>query len=435
VTGPDGGNIEEPALARTHDGVLHVAWQRKNGTQVDLVHSTLSLEGRPVGQPVTMFQGWAALNNPDLLVQPDGSLRVFFGGIRSIRSTDPNQSLNTAVAPPSGESWELQDGRASAGTSAYASPVGATLLRDGTPAAAWAVTGGLFVHVGVDPTEADQRYQDACCAYQPALATDATTGEVVLGWYSNAAGQNGLYTQTVAPARGPRQYLPGSADDGRNSALSIDQKMALSARREAAGVYAAYGTGYPTFKKVVLWRHGTASPVTVASAEGARHVNLAAAPEGRLWVMWARAGRLYAVRTNRAAARFGPTLAVDAPAGTDVVFKLKGEGSLGPLDLFTRVGRHGAPGTAAWHTRLLPPLALSAAPASFEAKQGGRITFTVTDVGDPVAGAAVSFAGQTLTTDDRGQATASVAKGRATSMDATARRWGYTTATARIRAR
>jgi hypothetical protein len=146
-------------------------------------------------------------------------------------------------------------------------------------------------------------------------------------------------------------------------------------------------------------------------------VNIAAAPEGRLWVMWHEGGSndLFAIRTNKAATRFGSIVKVAPPASTSSVWKLKGEGSRGPLDLLASVSTGSS--LAAWHTQVLPPLSISAT------KAANGVRFTVTDAGDAVAGAKVTYASKTLTTNSKGQATTTLAR---TTSKATAGREGYT---------
>ena len=58
------------------------------------------------------------MSHPDLLRMPDGSLRAFFGGIRSTAPGETNSAMNTATAPASGASWTLQLGKAAQSTSA-----------------------------------------------------------------------------------------------------------------------------------------------------------------------------------------------------------------------------------------------------------------------------------------------------------------------------
>ncbi|MGZ4388322.1 MAG: hypothetical protein ACXVZL_02970 [Gaiellaceae bacterium] len=251
----------------------------------------------------------------------------------------------------------------------------------------WSGTFGLFVHAGLSASAPSTKVQSACCGYEAALATDSASGETVLAWYSNATGAGGTLAATVLPSLGSTSYLPGSATADRNSAASPVQQVGIAARVGAPGVY------------------------------------VAAAPSGRLWVMWSAGGRLYAVRSNRAVTRFGPVTALAPPPGSSSVWKLVGEGSLGPLDLFVSATAGG--GIAFYHRRVLPPLTLA---ASAGAK--GKVGFRVGDAGDPVSGAKVAVGGRTLTTGAGGSAATTLAPG---SYRATASLAGYRAATARVR--
>jgi len=430
-----GVNIDDIGLARTPDGVLHVAWLRKNGTKEDLVHTSIRPDGGVLAAANAIETGWSALGNPDLIVQPDGTLRVFFGGIRSTNAGDTNSGMNTSVGNAAGTAWSLKPGRAAADNSAYASPAGAGLTSGGVPASTWAISFRLGVHFGVDPNTPDLLFPGGCCVYQPDLATDAGTGETVVGFYSNITDDSGLFTRTVAPTVGDRQYVPGSATADHKSSLSIDQRMAITGRLGAPGVFVAYGAGYPTFATVNLWRHGTSNAIVVAKVARAEDISIAAAPEGRLWVMWWRSGRLWATRSNKAATRFEPLASIAAPAGTSSIWKVKGEGSLGPLDLFASVTTSGG-GLAFWHQQVLPGLSLSAKPARVSRKKGGTVTFSVTDAGDPVSGATVAVGKKKLTSNAKGKATLKVAKGaKKATLRASARKQGYRPASAKASVR
>jgi hypothetical protein len=435
ITDTTDSNIFEPALARTADGVLHVVWRRKNGTKEDLVHTAIGKDGKVMGAPTPVIAEWATLNNPDLVVTKGGGLRVFFSGQRTTDIKDPHSggSLYSATAAASGAPWKLEMGAHAQSNSVSASPVGAAILPDGTPLASWAVSFALQAHIGLNPKQDDLKFQTTCCAYQPDIAVDGASGEAVLGWFSNANKEHGLYTQPIAPQQGARQYVPGSATEDRNSSLSLDQRMAITGRIGAPGIYVAYGAGYPTAKSVNLWRHGAAQPLVIANAEGARHVNISAGPEGRLWVMWQRNRRAYAVRSNREATRFGAIVDVAPPAGKaeSGIYKVKGEGSVWPLDLF--IACQSINELATYHTQVLPGLSLSASPATITAAQGGKVTFTVTDAGDPVAGATITVAGKSLTTDANGRATYTVAKGsKLGPIAAAATKAEYTKASTRV---
>src|SRR5215213_292959 len=136
-----GRNIDQVATARTPDGVLHVLWLRKSGNLQDLMHTRIGANGDPIGQPNAVQSGWAAMNNPDVVALPDGTLRAFWGGIRSTASGDDNDALNTASAGGDGLSWSLQPGHAAQDTSAYASTAGAGAAGS-TPVSAWATSFG-----------------------------------------------------------------------------------------------------------------------------------------------------------------------------------------------------------------------------------------------------------------------------------------------------
>ena len=428
ITDTNSRNIDEVTSARTSDGVLHVVWQSQKDHKQGYVHTTIGANGEVSGQPTTVLENWDSLNKPNLLADK-GGLVLFFSGVRGSSTTDPYSAgcLFHVKGNESGTTWTLQPGCGSVSHSVYSGGLGATLALDGTPVVAW----GAHVQIGLSAKTADQNHQSGCCSYSGNVATDGSSGDVVLGWYSNANKEHGLYTLTVLPKAGEKQFVPGSATADHTSSVSLDQRMPLTARRGAAGVYVAYCAGYPSCKSVNVWKHGDQQPLIVDKRGGAREVNIAAGPEGRLWVMWSRGVGLYAVRSNRAATRFGAIQSVAPPKGTGTVWHVSGEGSGGPLDLFAAVSTPGS--LATWHTQVFPPLALSASPSKVNAAVGGAVTFTVTDVGDPVEGATVTMAGKELKTDSGGKASMTLPKGaKAGALMATATQEGYRSATASV---
>jgi hypothetical protein len=160
----------------------------------------------------------------------------------------------------------------------------------------------------------------------------------------------------------------------------------------------------------------------VIKADRNEHANVAAAPEGRLWLMWEQSGTIYAARTNRAASRLGAVNAIRPPSGASI-YRLNGEGSAGPLDLIANMQAAG--GQALWHTQVWPKLSLTGS------RKGATIAFRVTDAGDPVAGAKVKAGGKTLTTNAAGRAT--LAKAPTGRVQATASKAAYMPATATVR--
>jgi hypothetical protein len=418
-------NFAEPGLARTADGTLHVLYVRKNGAKSDLAHVAVNLAGK-VGADAVALAGWSAMAHPDLLRMPNNTLRAFFGGIRSTAPGDDNDALNTATAPASGSPWTLQPGRAAQALYAYATSVtGAGLAKDGTPISTWSGSPGLGFHYGVSPSDPDGKIpQSGCCLYVPDVATDVSTGQSWVGFYSNENASPGVYANRISPAgpQGGRVLLPGSVTG--KSSLAPGNRAAITGRLGAPGVYYVYGQGYPTFKTVALIRLGASKPHLVIAAVGMKHANIAAAPEGRLWLMWERSGTIYATRTNRAATRIGAATSIKPPGGGSV-YRLNGEGSAGPLDLLANVQ---SGGQGFWHQQVLPRLELKATTKT--TASGRTVVFRVTDAGDAVPGAKVKVSGKTLTTAANG--TATLKQMGTARITATASKPGYAGATTKV---
>ena len=151
-------NFAEPGLARTPDGVLHVVYTREERNEGGPRSTSRSAPPGKVGADSVALGGWSAMSHPDLLRMPDGSLRAFFGGIRSTTPGETNNAMNTATAPARGAPWTLSRERRAQATYAYATGVaGAGLAKDGTPISTWSGTPGLGFHYGVNPAEPDGR--------------------------------------------------------------------------------------------------------------------------------------------------------------------------------------------------------------------------------------------------------------------------------------
>jgi hypothetical protein len=438
VTDTNGINTDHVALARTGDGVLHVAWPRHEPDNRDgIVHTPVS-PAASVGQATPIVTGWRGINNqPDLIGTADGGLRIFFGGRREAFRNDPNDSLNTATAPASGTGWSLQPGSVTSTTSVYARAVGAALARDGTPVVAWVGNRReAAFHFGVSPSGPEFRYVESLstetcgCPNDPDIAVDFVTGEIVLAWRSLIRALPGdVYAQTITPTgpSGPPRKAPGSEHGD-------SQRVGITGRIGAGGVYIGYTSGSPV-TGVRLWRYGAAGPAFTIAAPRARFAHVAAAPNGRLWLMWARGDRLYFTRTDKDATEHGDVFSIAAPPGTTSIWRLNGEGSRGPLDVLAHVSTAGS--LATWHTQVLPPLEVTAKPDRVSAAGAkGRptigVTVKVTDAGEPVRGVKVALAGVTKTTNVQGVARFTVRRGRTYTATATQR--GYRKDTAKVKA-
>lgn len=448
ITAADGANIDQVGLARTADGNLHVAWQRKTpGHDVndDLLQTVVS-PGGVAGAPQTIASDWIGIGSPSLALAGDGSLLLAAGATNTL---DPGaiDSIAAWRSTDGGASWSAPV-RATQG-GGFADDLGLAFGSDGvTPFIGWGSTYGLYVHAGLNPATAPGDFQGAngfgCCGYSPGIARDEASGQLVVAWHSNATGHVGVFAQQIDQATGnpvgSAALMPGSTTQygGRTETSYSIAHTPIVSRPGRAGLYVAYAGGYPTTRRVVVWRYGTSRPSIAATrSDGVGDVGIATTPEGRLWVYWSGGGRVWARRTNPGVTRWGAVTSAPVRRGTQTIFKLQGDAQDGLLDLFGAFQASG-PGVQTWHTQLRAGLTLEATPAS--ARAGARsiqhVRLRVTDAGEPIAGASVTLGRARGFTGAGGTVTLSIPAGaRRGVRTARATRTGYVDGTATVRVR
>lgn len=437
VTTPDQASIDQVGLVRTSDGVLHLAWHHPTGPNTaDLLHTVIARSGT-IGASSPIQSGWTGFQNA-ALVQDPGGIRAFVGAIRSTDSSDPQDELNTMLSADGGATWALQPGNVVPdGGQAYGSPVAATTLPNGTTLQAWAGTLGTWVHAGLSPATPNYDFQAPVgqYGYDPSLATDAS-GRSVMAWYSNASGHLGVLAQDVAANGSPvgsAVTMPGTSD----MQVGMIGPTPIVAR-PGAGFYVAYPTGYPTMDRVRLWRVGSGNAPVIArlGGTGGVPVTIAAASDGRLWVVWVHnrggAPHVLAQRSNRAATRFGATVDAGRPRGSPAAYRLGASPIGGALDVLANFNIGTEPRSATYHSRILPGLTLRASPRRLRRGRPQDVRFVVSDAGDPVRGARVTAGGASGLTAQDGSVTLRL-PGQAVTVKAAKR--GYTAAQRRLGAR
>ena len=410
VTTPDGSSTDQVGLARTGDGVLHLAWHHPTGPNTeDLNHTVISPAGR-IGATTPIQSGWTGFTNTALVVEP-GGLRAFWGGFRTTDSSDPQRETNTALSSDGGASWALQPGQVNPdGAQSYASSHAATVRADGSTMQAFAGTLGTWVHAGLTPATPNHNFTEGLqYGNDPNLATDATN-RTVMAWYSNAAGQLGVRVQDVnadgSPVAGPLT-MPGT------SAMNVGMlgRTPLVAR-SGGGFYVAY----PTPSSVRLWRVGAAAAPVVDGIDNSPAVALAAAGDGRIWVLWTKGfgdPDVLARRSNGRATRFGATVNAGHPKDAAQAYKLDANAAGNALDVLANFNLGTTTDAVTSYRRLRPGLTLKAHPGRLRKGEPTAVRFTVLDAGDAVSGARVKAAGRSGTTDGRGRVTLTVTSGRA----------------------
>jgi hypothetical protein len=371
VSTPVQSPISVIGLARTSDGVLHVAWQRELSSGGALMQTPIS-SGGSLGSATTIVSGWSAVGDAALVAEPGGGLRVFFSGIHSTSVGEPLFGLNTATAPASGAQWALKPASIVTADFAYGRTPAVALAADGTPLESWYSGSTIVVHRGLDPATPDNEYPlPQATSTQPNLATDVQSKRMYVAWcdFGPSAGTwvEEVNTSTGAPA-GPAHKLPGSTTVSQGQEHSTCNLSSAAGRtpiaaRPGGGVFVAGAAGYPTQTSVLLWRlnpDGSAgAPITVASSAAQHsHVALAAGPDGRVWVAWSEEGggaqpRIAGRRSDSSGTSFTDELRVAPPASTVQVNELDLAAQANVADLLARA-TSSASNVALWHTQVTP---------------------------------------------------------------------------------
>jgi hypothetical protein len=297
---------------------------------------------------------------------------------------------------------------------------------------AFAGTLGTWVHAGLSPATPNWNYTPGQqYGYDPNLATDANN-RTVMAWYSNASGHLGVIAQDVnadgSPGAGPLT-MPGTS----NMQVGMLGRTPLAARSGGA-LYVAYATGYPTPNRIRLWRIGAGNaPIVGRVASGSPAVAIAAAGDGRLWVLWTKGfgdPDVLARRSNLGATRFGAVVSAGHPRDAMQAYKLDASAVGGALDVLGNFNIGTTAAAVTSYRRILPGLTLKARPQSLRRGERTEVRFTVLDAGAAVKGAKVSAGGESGTTDRRGRVTLSLTSRKPVTAKAT--HSGYVAATKRL---
>jgi hypothetical protein len=132
VTAPDGTPADQIGLEYNAGGTTSVAWTRRTSPSTQSLFVT-RVAGSRVGATTTVAAGWATLANPAVVRGGlTGQTRLFFGGMRTTDTADPNNELNSALSTDDGQTWVIDPASVVApGTLAYGSPVSGGARRSG----------------------------------------------------------------------------------------------------------------------------------------------------------------------------------------------------------------------------------------------------------------------------------------------------------------
>ncbi len=436
TTYPEVGNIDEPTAAWFGTS-LQVLWpQRQTSGSQAYFTAILDSAGRVATPSREVFPAWDTVTKNPALISLGGQRFLSFSGLNDGRS-----GAQYFATSGDGLSWAVSNGSMSETQSAYAAYGSDAVDNAGTPV--WVgnagSTTGIRWHVGTSdanpaPAGTDQSFSlSGCCAYNAAAARDAATGAVYAAFYSNsnATTENGIQVGQILPASSGWRQAPDSTTirDGKADSSDPSQKVAMVGR-PGGGVYVAYVVGYPTARFIRVLNVVTGATLDVPGSANADAVAMSAEPDGRLWLTWEQGGKVKAVHTNAAATQFGSIGTWGAPRGTEYLWKSTIAGAPGGASLVYTATTQNA--INVWHTNVTRTLTVKGSPAT--ARRGSGVTFTVTDAGDPVAGATVRFGSRTATTNGSGRATIN-APGSSGRVKATAKKGAYNPGSTTVRVR
>jgi hypothetical protein len=204
--------------------------------------------------------------------------------------------------------------------------------------------------------------------------------------------------------------------------------------RRGGGFYAAY----PTPNVIRVWRVGASNAPRVGRVPGSGSpaVAIAAADQGRLWVLWTRGfgdPDVIARRSNKGATKFGAPVNAGHPKDAAQAYKLDGNAAGGALDVLANFNIGTTTGAVTSYRRILPGLTLKARPGRVRKGEETDVRFTVLDAGDAVKGATVKVAGESGTTNGKGRVTLTIRTRK--KVAAKASRDGYTRAKKTLKVR
>jgi hypothetical protein len=402
-SGNVGSNGTTPSIARFGHN-YEVVWVAGTGSPQSIQGRILNAAGHPTGSVITLVKNWAGLGlDPTIL--SNGSTRMLaFDGDKTGGSGPYDSDAEYYETSATGTTWTLSSGSLSAKD--LARQGGAAVVNaGGTIITGLARQGGVQYHIGVSASNpapgTDPVTATTGTSADPGLGVDAKTHQVWALWFSNSgkSGQDGVNAQVISPTKGARVHAPVDP-------LGVNEDLS-AASRIGGGLYTAYHT--PNAASIVVWKVGASKPVLTLKAGpyGVTNMVLAAAPKGRLWLYWEDRNDWRATRSNKAATKFGPVTVLTLPNKNDNPSnQIAGNGAAGPLEA---IGIVTTPTnvTQVIERQVLPRLSIAAAHA---VKRGAKLHVKVTDVGDPVAGATVHFAGAKAKTNSKGEATIKVSK-------------------------
>ena len=390
-----------------HQGRLHIGVQENEdpATTFHVLHRSISAAGQ-VGAPHVIAPGNDYIGYYPAFIST-GQLHMNFGAgdqgdgysnshMLQFTSANNGESWNgpidTLVTDGPGESPTQMDGTLGPGAFYYV----------------WEGTLCICVQRYTGPSADDDHtnFNDiGGNNIDPSIGFDAATSKVWVAYIIFGGNSPGLYVREVNTTNGepagPSTLLPESFDVFQGGRLMRFQNGRVPmTQRSQGGVFVAYPHGYPDTDSLRVWRIGAGGFANVAVGGGIGEVAIAADPNGRVWVVWVRNGRINARRSNPSGTRWGKGVSFRLPKDTVGVTTVQADAQARVVDVLVHSQQVGQSGF--FHTQLLPGISFRARPRRIPRDETRTVTFRTRDVGDPLANARITVDGKTCTTNANG---------------------------------
>ena len=390
-----------------HDGRLHIG-VREDETATStyhMIHRSISSDG-VVGPPHAIAPGYGYLGYYPAFVSVGDQLRMNFGAGYEGDGYS-NSHMEVVVSNDNGDTWTAPfDTKVTDGPAESPTEMDGTLGPDGIGYYVWEGTLCICVqrYTGLEDTDHTNFNDTGGNNYDPSIGFDSATGRMWVVYLVTGIDNPGLYQHEVNTADGEpigdSTFLGGSSSSFQGAQFISSQNGHVPmAERSQGGVFVAYHTGYPTLNRVRVWRIGGVIK-TIARMKGIGEVAIAADPNGRLWGVWTRNGRIYARRSNESVTNWGKTVTMRYPKDTVGVTTIQADAQAKVVDVLAHSQQVGNSGF--FHTQMEPGISFRARPKRFPKDERTEVTFRTKDAGDPLPNSRVKVAGESCTTNAQG---------------------------------
>lgn len=406
LTGSSVVEAGTPAIWENSKHEAYVLWLRNLAPNSFTYEVNKIAANGTAGSPVHIFGHWGSLSNEPTLLDLKGKPLVVFAGIKGTTGKYADGCIYGASG--ASQPWQLEPWSLSHDC---ANPVGAAGEdKAGTIAAAWAGGHAVRYHVGTsssipasDPDKSISINSSASVYKTGVVANTGGNDDMYVAWaqeFSNPATHDGIYVKNVTSGGSVRK-APGSNTNTINR-VGVFSNLAMTARSGHSGLYIAYCAGSSNCK-LRLWHVGSSKAMSIHGTSNPGMVNISRGPGGRIWVAWfdESSTNVYVTRSNRAVSRLGRVRHYSTPCSEHGLLGLS-SGSSNRLDIALQCLNNKIT-LKDYVTRVEVGLHVAASQTKVRNTSKHKIIMTVTDTGDPVSGATVTFAGHAGKTNSSGK--------------------------------